>query len=64
MDSLYLLFVIAVLALLCAIALAISGVRGGGRNIPSPPEHLRPSKEKADLRLQKPMAPFNIKSKM
>ena len=45
MDSLYLLFVIAVLAVLCAIALAISGVRGGGRNIPSPPEHLRP-KEK------------------
>ena len=42
MESLYLLFGIAVLALFCAVALAVLGVRCGGRNIPVPPENLRP----------------------
>lgn len=64
MESLYLLFGIAVLALFCAVALAVLGVRCGGRNIPSPPEHLRSGKEKADLRMQKPLPPKNIKSRI
>lgn len=42
MDTLYLLFGIAVLALICAVCLAVSGVRTGGRTIPLPPEHLKP----------------------
>ena len=39
MDTISLLFGIAVCALSCAIILAFEG---GGRMIPKPPEHLRP----------------------
>ncbi|MFA9191128.1 hypothetical protein AAGV28_07065 [Flavobacterium sp. FZUC8N2.13] len=42
MDTLTILYSIAVLALICAVFLAVSGVRCGGRTIPEPPEHLRP----------------------
>lgn len=45
MDTLHLLIGIAVLALVCAICLAVSGFRTGGRTIPKPPEHLRPKKK-------------------
>jgi len=42
MDTLHLLIGIAIIALVCAVCLAFSGFRTGGRTIPEPPEHLRP----------------------
>lgn len=42
MNTLYLIPIILVLALVFAVFLAVSGVRTGGRMNPKPPEHLRP----------------------
>lgn len=56
MDSLIILYCIAVLALGCAVFLAVSGVRCGGRNLPIPPEHLR-SKKKGVPKMRNPPIP-------
>ena len=55
MDTLTILYIISVLALICAVVLAFSGVRCGGRTIPEPPEHLRP--KGSVLRMRNPPKP-------
>ncbi|OYX86800.1 MAG: hypothetical protein B7Y83_00230 [Flavobacteriales bacterium 32-34-25] len=57
MDTLTILYSIAVLALICAVVLAFSGVRTGGRTVPEPPEHLRTKKKGSALKMRNPPPP-------